>query len=55
MSKGAVKEIATSDKGALKRFVAFERQLAGSNPLFRSCNGKLGPLLYHCYEMRLDG
>ncbi len=36
MSKGAVKEIATSDKGALKRFVAFERQLAGSNPLFVS-------------------
>jgi GNAT superfamily N-acetyltransferase len=36
MSRGSVGEIFTSDTKALKRFVALERHLLGSNPLFVS-------------------
>lgn len=36
MSREGVKEISTSDKKALKNFVALERQFVGSNPLFVS-------------------
>ncbi|MEW5975065.1 MAG: GNAT family N-acetyltransferase [Acidobacteriota bacterium] len=36
MSKESIREISTTDTEALKRFVALERELVGSNPLFVS-------------------
>ncbi len=36
MSNESVREISTSDKSALKLFVALERKFDGSNPLFVS-------------------